>query len=98
MSPQFHLLILTRSYPYLPLALLRGRGQLLVVRQDDLRAGHTYGAHTGIGASPGWTESDEITLFKSSGLASPYFPHPSGFHSKYWLGAARATFPVALWM
>ena len=37
MPSQFHLLILTRSDPSLPLARLRSRGQLLELRQDDLR-------------------------------------------------------------
>jgi LuxR family maltose regulon positive regulatory protein len=37
MPPQLHLLMLTRSDPHLPLALLRSRGQLVEVRQDELR-------------------------------------------------------------
>jgi ATP/maltotriose-dependent transcriptional regulator MalT len=35
--PQFHVLILSRTDPPLPLALLRGRGQLLEIRLADLR-------------------------------------------------------------
>jgi LuxR family maltose regulon positive regulatory protein len=35
--PQFHVFILSRTDPPLPLALLRGRMQLLEVRQTDLR-------------------------------------------------------------
>jgi LuxR family maltose regulon positive regulatory protein len=52
MPPQFHLLILTRSDPHLPLALLRSRGQLLEIRQDDLRfSAHETGSflNTGMG-------------------------------------------------
>ena len=37
LPPQFHLVILTREDPLLPLAQLRARGQVLEVRQDDLR-------------------------------------------------------------
>ncbi len=37
MPPQFHLVIVTRTDPPLPLALLRGRGQLLEIRLPDLR-------------------------------------------------------------
>jgi LuxR family maltose regulon positive regulatory protein len=37
MPPQFHLVILSRTDPPLPLALLRGRGQLLELRMADLR-------------------------------------------------------------
>jgi LuxR family maltose regulon positive regulatory protein len=37
MPPQFHLLILSRTDPPIPLALLRSRGQLLEVRLADLR-------------------------------------------------------------
>ena len=37
LPPQFHVLILSRTDPPLPLALLRGRGQLLEVRLADLR-------------------------------------------------------------
>jgi LuxR family transcriptional regulator, maltose regulon positive regulatory protein len=35
--PRFHLIILTRTDPLLPLARFRARGQLLELRQDDLR-------------------------------------------------------------
>lgn len=35
--PKFHLIILTRTDPPLPLALLRGRGQLQELRLEDLR-------------------------------------------------------------
>lgn len=35
--PQFHVFILSRTDPPIPLALLRGRRQLLEVRQSDLR-------------------------------------------------------------
>jgi LuxR family maltose regulon positive regulatory protein len=54
MPPQLHLLILTRSDPHLPLALLRSRGQLLEIRQDDLRfSAHEAGSflNTGMGLS-----------------------------------------------
>jgi LuxR family maltose regulon positive regulatory protein len=34
---QFHVILLSRTDPPLPLALLRGRGQLLAIRLDDLR-------------------------------------------------------------
>ncbi len=34
---QFHVMVISRTNPPLPLALLRGRGQLLEVRLDDLR-------------------------------------------------------------
>ena len=37
LPPQLHLVILTREDPLLPLAQLRARGQVLEVRQDDLR-------------------------------------------------------------
>jgi LuxR family maltose regulon positive regulatory protein len=37
MPPQCHVLILSRTDPPLPLALLRGRGQLLEIRLADLR-------------------------------------------------------------
>lgn len=37
MPPQFHLAIATRADPPLPLALLRGRHQLVELRADDLR-------------------------------------------------------------
>jgi LuxR family maltose regulon positive regulatory protein len=57
MPPQFHLLILTRSDPHLPLALLRSRGQLLDIRQDDLRfsaheAGSFLNAGMGLDLAP----------------------------------------------
>ena len=35
--PQMHLVLLTREDPPLPLALLRARGQMVEIRQDDLR-------------------------------------------------------------
>jgi LuxR family maltose regulon positive regulatory protein len=35
--PQFHLLIASRTEPPLPLALMRGRGQLLEIRLAELR-------------------------------------------------------------
>ncbi len=35
--PLFHVLLLTRSDPHLPLALLRSRGHLVEIRQRDLR-------------------------------------------------------------
>lgn len=34
---QFHVMVVSRTNPPLPLALLRGRGQLLEIRLDDLR-------------------------------------------------------------
>jgi LuxR family maltose regulon positive regulatory protein len=37
MPPPFHVLLLSRTDPPLPLALLRGRGQLLEIRLADLR-------------------------------------------------------------
>ena len=37
LPPQLHLVILTREDPLLPLAQLRARGQVLEIRQDDLR-------------------------------------------------------------
>jgi LuxR family transcriptional regulator, maltose regulon positive regulatory protein len=37
LPPQVHIMILSRTEPSLPLALLRGRGQLLEVRLADLR-------------------------------------------------------------
>ena len=37
LPPRLHLVILTREDPLLPLAQLRGRGQLLEIRQDELR-------------------------------------------------------------
>jgi LuxR family maltose regulon positive regulatory protein len=37
LPPQVHLVILTREDPLLPVAQLRARGQLLEIRQDDLR-------------------------------------------------------------
>jgi LuxR family maltose regulon positive regulatory protein len=43
LPPQIHLVILTREDPLLPIARLRARGQVLEIRQDDLRftAGET---------------------------------------------------------
>ncbi len=57
MPPQFHLLVLTRSDPHLPLALLRSRGQLLEIRQADLRfsareADSFLNAGMGLGLAP----------------------------------------------
>lgn len=37
LPPQIHLVILTREDPLLPIARLRARGQVLEIRQDDLR-------------------------------------------------------------
>lgn len=37
LPPQIHLVILTREDPLLPVARLRARGQVLEIRQDDLR-------------------------------------------------------------
>ena len=37
LPPQLHLVLLTREDPLLPVAQLRARGQVLEVRQDDLR-------------------------------------------------------------
>ena len=37
LPPQVHLVLLSREDPLLPLAQLRARGQLLEIRQDDLR-------------------------------------------------------------
>ena len=37
MPPQFHVVVMTRADPPLPLALLRGRGQLLEIRLPELR-------------------------------------------------------------
>jgi LuxR family transcriptional regulator, maltose regulon positive regulatory protein len=42
--PDFHLVILSRTDPALPLALLRGRGQLLEIRQADLRFSNSEAA------------------------------------------------------
>jgi LuxR family transcriptional regulator, maltose regulon positive regulatory protein len=42
--PDFHLVILSRTDPPLPLALLRGRGQLLELRLADLRFSNTEAA------------------------------------------------------
>ena len=41
MPPQMHLVIATREDPHLPLALLRGRGQLTELRAADLRFSHS---------------------------------------------------------
>jgi len=42
--PEIHLVILTRHDPPLPLARLRGRGQMTEIRQEDLRFSHDEAA------------------------------------------------------
>ena len=37
LPPRLHLVILTREDPLLPVSRLRARGQVLEIRQDDLR-------------------------------------------------------------